>query len=57
MMGNDVGMLGLELEGTCDCKTVKRMAGSGDFRRNRVGTRTRRKAIENAVENEGGGSE
>jgi len=39
-MGNNVGMFGLELGGTYDCKTVKGMAGSGDFRRNRIRSKT-----------------
>ena len=39
-MGNDVGMFGLKLEGTYDRKTVKGMAGSGDFRRSRIRSKT-----------------
>jgi hypothetical protein len=52
-MGINVGAFVLELEETYDCKTVKQMAESGDFRRNCV----RLTVMQKRSETKGSGSE
>ena len=56
-MGNNVGAFRLELEGTYDCKTVYKMAKSGNFRRNCIGLTVMQKWSEKRSETKGGGSE
>ncbi len=52
-MGNNVGAFRLELEGTYDCKTVYKMAKSGNFRRNCIGLTVMQKWSEKRSETKG----